>query len=196
MSENRRRYFRIEDWVYLEARLVNQSELEMKLAYYQSNQPFYSSANEHNQGQHKNLADLRAITEKMPELAGYLTSLQDQINHLTKKLLPGDSDEHQSSFAQIRKVNLSAQGISFTTDDLFKPADTVELRLKLIPSITELPILARVVLVEDNEADGELGLYRISLDFLHIQGSDREIIAKHVHSKQFETLGSKSNEAL
>lgn len=199
MSKDRRRYFRIEDWVYLEAQLVHQSELEQKLAYYQSNRPFYSSANERNQGQHDNLADLRAITGKMPELARYLTSLQDQINHLTKNLLPGDSDEQQSSFAQIQKVNLSAQGISFTTDDLFKPADTVELRLKLMPSRNELPILASVVLVEDNEdneADGELGLYQVSLDYLHIHDSDREIIAKHVHSKQFETLGSRRIEAL
>lgn len=199
MSKDRRRYFRIEDWVYMETRLVNPGELEQKLEYYQSNRPFYSSTNERNQGQLDYLADLQAIKGKMPELARYLTGLQDQINYLTKNLLPSDSDEQQSSFAQTQKVNLSAQGISFTTDELFKPADTVELRLKLIPSRTELPILARVVLVEDNEhneADGELGLYRVSLDYLHIQDSDREMIAKHVHNKQFETLGSKRNEAL
>lgn len=199
MSKDRRRYFRIEDWVYMETRLVNPGELEQKLEYYQSNRPFYSSTNERNQGQLDYLADLQAIKGKMPELARYLTGLQDQINYLTKNLLPSDSDEQQSSFAQTQKVNLSAQGISFTTDELFKPADSVELRLKLIPSRTELPILARVVLVEDNEhneADGELGLYRVSLDYLHIQDSDREMIAKHVHNKQFETLGSKRNEAL
>lgn len=196
MSNDRRRYFRIEDWVFLDVQLVNQTELEQKLEYYQSNRPFYTKSDGHNPNRQQNLADLRVIAGKMPELARYLTSLQDQIDHLSRNLLPAESNDQQTDLAQTKKVSLSAQGISYTTDELFKPVDTVELRIKLIPSDAELPILARVVLVEDNEdndAEGELGLYRVSLDYLHIHDNDRETIAKHVHNRQLEAFASQRN---
>ncbi len=127
----------------------------------------------------------------MPELARYLGVLQTQIDHLTKAVLPEQSPVPEQDI----KVSLSAQGISFPTDDAFKPVDVVELGLKLQPSHQELVIFARVVLVEDND-DIDLedcGQYRVSLDFEHIHDADREILVKHIHEKQIRALNAERN---
>jgi c-di-GMP-binding flagellar brake protein YcgR len=85
------------------------------------------------------------------------------------------------------QVNLSAQGISFY-HELEPRADAlVELNLKLLPSGQRLVIIARVVLVSsDAGQDG----HKISLDFEHMHEADREILIKHIHGKQMESLSS------
>ena len=90
---------------------------------------------------------------------------------------------------QRKQSNLSAQGISFFVDEAPKPDDRVELKLKLLPSGLRLVIIARVVLVE-KESNQDLGEYRISLDFEHLHEADREILIKHIHGKQMESLSS------
>ncbi|MCP4487916.1 MAG: hypothetical protein GY820_11445 [Gammaproteobacteria bacterium] len=189
MSNDRRRYFRIEDRVLMQTRLINPTELEQKLEDFWANRHQFFIRNEFNHNLNEHIADFRAIQNKMPELARYLEVLQRQIDHLTSTVLP----EQSPTFKQDINVSLSAQGISFTTDEVFKPVDVVELSLKLQPSHQELVILARVVLVEDiNDIDfQDNSLHRISLDFEFIHDADREILVKHIHEKQIRALGAK-----
>ena len=192
MSNDRRRYFRIEDRIYLQTRTIDPAELDAKLECFWSNRHQFSVRNEFNSKLDEHLADLHVIQNKMPELARYLGVLQDQIDRLTEKVLP---EQSKIEGEEIR-VNLSAQGISFITDETFKPVDIVELTLKLQPSRQALIIFARVVLVEDhedNDETDEYGLYRVSMDFEHIHEADREILVKHVHGKQLRALNNERN---
>ena len=190
MSNDRRRFYRIEDRVYLQTRTLKPAELETELEEFWSNHHQFLMRNEFNHRLDEHLADFYAIQDKMPELARYLGVLQTQIDRLTETLLPEQSSTPERDI----RVNLSAQGISYVTDEVFKPVDVVELKLQLQPSRQELVIFARVVLVEDfeeHEEDGDYGLYRVSMDFEHIYEADREILVKHVHSKQLRALNTK-----
>ncbi len=192
MSEERRRYYRIEDSVLLQASVVRAAELEDKLEEFKLNRHQFSIHNSYNHNIEEQAADFQAIKDKIPELARYLDSLQKQVDRLTAAVLPDQGSLRQEQ----KNVSLSAQGISFFTDDNFKPVDLVELKLQLIPSVRQLLIYSRVVLVEDNEDDTEAGKNRVSLDFEHIHDADREILIKHVHSRQLHVLGANRHAAL
>ena len=88
-----------------------------------------------------------------------------------------------------KSVNLSAQGIAYYDDQDPEQDELVELRLKLLPSGFRLVIIARVVLVEKDRCQDQ-GKHRISLDFENLHEADREILIKHMHGKQMESLSS------
>jgi len=193
MSIDRRRYFRIEDWVYLEARRLEPAELNLAIEKFHSGHRHSAESVRGMADLERQLDDFSVIRLKIPEVARQLENLQTQIDQLRQALIPGEEESQHAALDEPRKVNISAQGISFTTDELFKPVDTVELSLKLTPSSQWIPIIATVVVVddnEDNENEGELGFYRVSLDFQHIHELDREIMIKHIHDRQIETLGT------
>ena len=88
-----------------------------------------------------------------------------------------------------KKANLSAQGISFVDAQAPGQGELVELKLKLLPSGLRLVIMTRVVLVETDSA-GKQDKTRVSLDFENLHEADREILIKHIHSKQIESLSN------
>lgn len=192
MSKERRRYYRIEDSVLLQARVVKADELENKLEDFKLSRQQFSIHNSFNHNIERQIADLQTIEDKIPELARYLSGLQRQIDRLTEAVLPDQTSLQQEQ----QNVNLSAQGIAFFTDGEFKPVDVVELKLQLMPSAHQLLIYSRVVLVEDNKDDTEAGKFRVSLDFEHIHDADREILFKHIHNRQLLELGTNRHAAL
>jgi len=121
----------------------------------------------------------------MPELGRYLGVLEKQIDRLTDKLVGDDNDQAMTQ----KSVNLSAQGIAYYDDQDLDQNELVELKLKLLPTGFRLVIIARVVLVEQDR-DQDQGKYRISLDFENLHEADREILIKHIHGKQMDSLGS------
>ncbi len=192
MQPERRRYFRIQDSILLQASAVSGGELERKLEEFRLNHQQFSSTQNLNLNLVEQLADLQAIQEQMPELGRYLVNLQRQVDRLTAVTFADEATPQK----QEKQVSLSAQGISFLTDESFQPVDVVELALQLTPSGIQMQIYSRVVLVEENEGNFEQGRYRVSLDFEHIHNADRETLIKHIHSKQLQELGSKHNVAL
>ena len=185
MSDERRRYYRIDDEVDLNMQLVTQAEIDDCLEDFWANEHAFSMRNNYNFQIEQHIGDRHKIEAKMPELARYLGVLEKQIDRITEKLI---GDEHDASM--IRKaVNISAQGISFCIDQPPAQGKLVELKLKLLPSGLRLVIIARVVLVE-NDSSREPNQARISLDFENLHEADREILIKHIHAKQLETLSN------
>ncbi len=187
MQQERRRYYRIEDTVLLQTKTVSGRELEQKLEEFRQGRQQPGTGRNFNLDLAEQMADLHAIQEKMPELGRYLINLQRQVDRLTAASFSNET----TPGIQQKQVSLSAQGIAFCTDELFKPVDVVEMVLQLIPTGQEILIYGRVVLAEENEDSFEKGRYRVSLDFEHIQDSDREALVKYVHSKQLQSLSSK-----
>jgi predicted nuclease with TOPRIM domain len=184
MSEERRRFFRIDDIVNLKAEVIEEAEVENRLQRFWEDQHEFSLRNEFNYKLEQHQADLKHIKTKIPELGRYLEILQQQIDVLTDRLL-ADEDK----FTELEKqVNLSAQGISFFTDQAANHDDVVELHIKLNPGRQKIVVFARVVSCK--ETDDERGRYAVALDFEHIHEADREILVKHVHGKQLTAFGA------
>ena len=185
MTAERRRYYRIDEEVMISLNRIDAAKIDEHLDDFWSNEHVFSIRNDYNYQISQQLADRSKIENKMPELGRYLSVLEKQIDRLTEKLLVDDDERSM----QRKQTNLSAQGISYFVDEAPKSDDRVELKLKLLPSGLRLVIIARVVLVE-KESDQDLGEYKISLDFEHLHEADREILIKHIHGKQMESLSS------
>lgn len=185
MSDERRRYYRIEDEVCLAMRLVAQTEIDDCLEDFWANEHAFSMRNNYNFQIEQHIADRHKIETKMPEMARYLGVLEKQIDRITEKLI---GDEHDANMIQ-KAANLSAQGISFCTDQPPPQGELAELKLKLLPSGLRLVIIARVVLVE-SDSSREQDRSRVSLDFENLHEADREILIKHIHGKQLEALSN------
>ena len=185
MSDERRRYYRIEDEICLAMRLVAQTEIDDCLEDFWANEHAFSMRNNYNFQIEQHIADRHKIENKIPEMARYLGVLEKQIDRITEKLI---GDEHDANMIQ-KAANLSAQGISFCADQPPPQGELVELKLKLLPSGLRLVIIARVVLVE-NDSGQKQDKARVSLDFENLHEADREILIKHIHSKQLEALSN------
>ena len=184
MSDERRRFFRIEDIVGLKTQVIQKQELEQRLESFLNDQHQFSIRNEFNYKLEQHQADLQHIKTKMPELGRYLSVLQEQLDLLTDKILTGDDSFTTTEAA----VNLSAQGISFISDEQVNHGDIVELNLLLLPSQQKIVVFAKVIeCIQNKKTPGQ---YNISLDFEHIHEADRELLVKHVHGKQLRSLGA------
>jgi hypothetical protein len=184
MTQERRRFFRIEDIVNMKAEVIDEQQVPEKLENFWNEPHQTSMRNEFNFKLEQHRADLRKISIKMPELGRYLGMLQEQLDILTDKIL-----EDEDKFTTLEKrVNLSAQGISFLSDESANVGDILELHLKLNPGKQKILVFARVVHCEPTE--DEQGHYKIALDFEHIHEADREILVKHIHGKQLLALGA------
>ena len=184
MSDERRRFFRIDDIVGLKSQVVEKQELEQRLESFWNDQHQFSLRNEFNFKLEQHQADLQHIKNKMPELGRYLSVLQEQLDLLTDKILADDA----AFPTQETNVNISAQGVSFTSNYQVKKDDIVELNLSLLPNQQKIVVFAKVVGCQlKDKASGE---FTISLNFEHIHEADREILVKHVHGKQLKSLGA------
>ena len=183
MTSERRRFFRIDDEVLLGFEVIEQADVDARLDDFWQNEHAFSIRNNYNFKIEQQIADFNKIEKKMPELGRYLSVMQAQIDLITERLV---EDELDAALTR-RAVNISAQGISFDYETAPREEALVELNLKLLPSGLRLVIIARVVKVE---AQAESGQHRISLDFEYVHEADREILIKHVHGKQMESLSS------
>ena len=183
MTQERRRFFRIDDEIMLGFEVIEQQDVDARLDDFWQNEHAFSIRNNYNFQIEQQIADFNKIAKKMPELARYLSVMQAQIDLITERLV----DDDQDAALTRRNVNISAQGISFD-DEATPPLEAlVELTLKLLPSGLRLVIIARIIKVEDQS---EPSRYRVSMDFEYVHEADREILIKHVHGKQMESLSS------
>ncbi len=189
MTEERRRFYRIDDELMLRLDMIKESEAEARLKNFLENQHAFSLRNNFNLQIEQHIADFKRISRKMPELGRYLGVLQSQIDAISERQ---DQDDFSASLS-VKLVNLSAQGIAFNHDEAPALKSLVELSLKLIPSGVMVVIFARVIRLTPSNEESE-GKNRISLDFEYIHEADREILIKYVHSKQMKSLNSEQFE--
>jgi len=185
VDEERRRFYRIDDEVALATQSIASAEVDARVEDFWENEHRHSIRNNYNFQIEQHIADRLKIEKRMPELARYLGVLEKQIDRITEMLIVDEAD----SRLEQKSTNISAQGISFSTDQEAPIDSLVELNLKLLPSGLRLVIIARVVKIEKDSDQGE-GSHRISLDFEYIHEADREILIKHIHGKQMESLSS------
>ena len=184
MKEERRRFFRIQDIVGIKTEVIPQKEIQQKLKQFWDDQHQYSLRNEFNFELEQHQADLRHIKSSMPEVGRYLEILQKQLDMLTEKILQGEDE----FINEEKRVNLSAQGISFYSEEVVHPGEIVEMNLKLLPGHQKIVIFSKVIHCHKDKDTHDK--YRVALDFEHIHEADREILVKHVHGKQLRALGA------
>ena len=185
MSEDRRRFFRINSELDLACEVIPADKTAERITDFENHQPIFSIQNSYNYQIEQHMADFRRIEASMPEVARYLSVMEDQIRRLTELLAPDEA-----TTALVRKqVSVSAQGIAYFDRQSLEQGQLIQLMMRLVPSGMQLQALARVISVETSE-EADDDLFRISLDFEHIHEADRELLIKDIHAKQIEALNA------
>jgi hypothetical protein len=188
VSENRRRFFRIDDAVRLSYRPLATHELADRVA----------RLGEGLGGSFALMASLSAITHRMSvslrrieqhsgEVAAYLRALDQKIEAVARALLLQDPSTPAMSE---EPVNLSAGGLAIVTAQCLPVGTPLEIRLLLLPALAGILAFGAVVeCTEPTAAERHPpGDRLMRVDFTHIRDEDRDLLIKHMLRRQGEQL--------
>jgi hypothetical protein len=188
VSENRRRFFRIDDAVRLSYRPLAPDELADRVA----------RLGEGLGGSFALMASLSAITHRMSvslrrieqhngDVAAYLRALDQKMEVVARALLLQDPSLPAMSE---EPVNLSAGGLAIVTRQCLPVGTPLEIRLLLLPALAGILAFGTVVeCTEPPTAEGHApGSRLMRVDFTHIRDEDRDLLIKHMLRRQGERL--------
>jgi c-di-GMP-binding flagellar brake protein YcgR len=187
-SEDRRRFFRIDDAVRLSYRVLDPAELAERVA----------RLSEGLGGSFALMASLSAITHRMSvslrrieqhnsDVAAYLRALDQKIDTVARALLLHDAEVPAMSE---EPVSLSAGGLAIVAPQCLPVGTSLEIRLLLLPAMAGILAFAGVVECTELplEAGRPPGSQLMRVDFTHIRDEDRDLLIKHMLRRQGEHL--------
>lgn len=192
-SQERRRFYRINDRVSLNYRVVQPADLEKEIVRTSRKQ--------------KEMAELRnavyaidarldvinqQLKEDNPVLAEVLTLFQRKIA-LHESML-GIDDFDDSAFSQAREINLSANGLAFDAETPLSEGSCLKLELVTYPEHHYIRVFANVVKCYQLQDDRSSG-YHVAVEFRSISNEDEEKIVNHIFKKQAEELKKLKSDA-
>jgi hypothetical protein len=186
MNDERREYFRIRDQVTLDYRVITAAEMEYMLLRIRDEVPdrFTAAASfASTSRQMKHL--LQNLAGSSPDLALCLQALDKKLNLLAQLLVTETMD---GAGASVREVSLSAGGLAFNAEREHRYGELLETRLVLFPSLMGILAVAKVVSCE-RRGDVNGGMpWRMAVEFEYIRESDRDLLVKHLLTRQAEML--------
>ncbi|MFT5218683.1 MAG: hypothetical protein ACI9LO_000270 [Planctomycetota bacterium] len=191
MTDERRRFYRIDDEVHVSIDPIEKSRVDDAIKDFHDNDQTCFARNKYNFEVEQHVADLYKIDHEMPELGRYLRVMEKQIERIAETV---NSDDYDCELDK-KDARISAQGIAFHSDKVIENDAMLKFKLMLIPSNIKLVIIARLVKIEA-VADHPQGSQKISLDFEHIHEADREILIKHLSSRQITLIGNSRDEEI
>ena len=132
---------------------------------------------------HRKLIAAHRVSET---IAGVLELLNRKIDVLADQIV--SLQEQQGEFADvpIRKCEISANGIKFSTRQPFELGNKLHLKMLLVTDSFYFEVLSEVVRMEpDEEAAGR---QIVALRFRGIRESDKDRLIKHLLGRQSETI--------
>ena len=178
-KSDRRNYFRIEDVSILYHRVLSGEEAveddnlgELSIEKLTLKARFESLSRE--------MSPLStALQESSPKLAQYLSAIDKKLNMLSEVIMDCAVDELDE---KPQKVNISAGGLSFNSAEEVAPGSILELRVVLLPTNIGVYSHARVVLCSKNPDEEDS--YKVAVEFIHMNDEFRDLISRHVLSRE------------
>ena len=188
MSEERREYFRIDDEVAFDYRLISPGEAELLREKIKSRVvDRFTVASSFTATSRQMTHVIHKVQNQSPELARCLQAIDQKLNMIAQLFVSEEMDLHQQS---TREVNLSAGGISFRSQQEIRIDSLLELRMVLFPSLVGVLTVSRAIQCE-RVNDGNLKFpWQISVVYEHLRESDRELLVRHIMSKETQQLRS------
>lgn len=183
--QERRRFFRIDDEIYLEYRPLSEEEYQQRLQQPPGARQDSSTLALQLHGLTSQSSSLLAqIRKRDPEVGQYLTIIDRKLELLARALL-GSQLGHING--PNHKVNLSGNGIAFFSTEQLTPDSKLELRLMLFPDHTVINCVGRVVhcTAARDEAPQP---YRVGVEFTHLAEMARDALVRHTLELQSARL--------
>jgi c-di-GMP-binding flagellar brake protein YcgR len=184
MTEERRRYFRIDDSIGISYRRMSAEEAEafIRQAGEQGGE-FDIAANFDNRIE--TLVDACRI--QSPLAAELVDLINKKLNFVIQQMDINSELINQISYT-LRAVNVSACGMAFECDEVFEKGQILQLDIMLHPSELRLVALVEVVdcsahITGSNPQQSEGG-YFVRLNFTKINSHDQELLIQHIVKRQ------------
>ena len=182
-EQERRRYFRIEDDVALSWEAIEESDVILRKAELRRKRMTQGDRLRDTE------RDLQLLIDKLriqnPEFARAIELLN--VKFSTLKALHEEAFLPAGSKKRITRVDISACGVSFRTDERLLPGRKVVLDITLLPTDMVIECIAEVVGCEE---DGE-NAWVLRFDFLDIPPEDEEVLVQHMVKRQGKILGAR-----
>lgn len=194
-NSDRREYFRINDTVFVDYKLIDHAEAERLGAIIQN--PLQSSSDSEGKLQLNTIQTsfthlVDQINQDDREIARALRLLDEKIN-IHVQILKRQSDKSKDSNPAV-EVNLSGGGIAFFSAEKIDAKNILEVHIELIPSGTTIHAITNVISCNKIHDAPKETPYFLRLVFSHMSECDRNLLVKHTLSRQAEELRSAQDE--
>ena len=183
---DRRNYYRIEDEIFLEYRVIQKKQVQELLAGLHTRASSQNNlVSDINDLSRQTNAQLKTIKKTHPIISRYLSALDEKINLIAQHISAMDGTGRGKPN---KRVNISAGGLAFYSQAQFSPETFLAVSLKLFPSHREILTYGPVVYCQF-EPDIEPSMpYRTAVTFAFMREPDREALINHILDKQFAAI--------
>jgi hypothetical protein len=173
----RRRYYRIDDNVILNYRVIPPDQVEQTLAHFQEGIPERFDLTSAYATNDAAMAEaLSRIRAEQPMVAFYLEALDRKLNLLARLAVSGGDD---LSAQPTRRVNLSGGGITFGAEQEIPCGTILEMKLVIFPTYTGILAYGPVVHChKETDTDARFP-WQVAASFSHIRDADRDLLVRH-----------------
>ena len=186
MSDERREYFRIDDEIALDYRLISEDEADQLQERMRSRLVDRFTAASSFAATTRQMAHvIHKVQTESPELARCLQAIDHKLNMIAQLFV---SEEMGLNQQPSREVNLSAGGVAFRAQHEIKVGSTLELRMVLFPSLVGILTISRVIHCERTSDAGGQFPWQVAVEYEHLREADRELLVRHIMSKETEQL--------
>ncbi|WP_150303967.1 PilZ domain-containing protein [Pseudomonas saliphila] len=182
-NQDKRDFYRIEDQLALDYRVINGPDLAD--AHFGSSQ--FQMLSELQVLEQESQHLLRQISERDRSLGGYLKIMNKRIELIARTLVSQATDTPTCKLS----VTLSEGGMSFAAAERLDPETWLALRIVLMPTPLGLVVPARVLRC-DPVPNGEG--WTIGVSFEALSDPERQLLAKHILQKQAQEIRAAKTE--
>ncbi|MGV6816644.1 MAG: PilZ domain-containing protein [Thiotrichales bacterium] len=180
-NENKRSFFRITDNIALVVNKLAHSEADNIESYFRKNRAEYGLANEFIMQRELNSPLLKKIAAQNSNVAEYISFLEENILALARA---ANRHLNDAPSEPDHAVNLSGNGLQYLSTTERPEGELLELTITLFPSQATIYTIGTVKRAEKTAT----GKWSTAIHFTHLQEDDQEILVKHVHSRQLNTI--------
>jgi hypothetical protein len=182
---DRRRFFRINDEVDLYFRKIAEQEA-LETSHIDENVLTGAALPQIMAAVEREMSSLlKRVEAAQPEAAQYLKLLNYKVDMLAQCLLQQNDLAREKNSCH---VNLSASGLAFGSEQALNEGDFLELKILLPASRALVTTCCRVVQCRQNPAKEQRYPYVVSVDYMNMKEEDREILIKHVITRQLAQI--------
>jgi septal ring factor EnvC (AmiA/AmiB activator) len=186
MINERRSFFRIEDTVLVRYQPVNESAaLSNQIPKEFEEDPEFTLMQQLQEIDQQNSQVLRLIAEENRNVDAYLKAINKKIEIITSHLI--ESGNHASDQEEAQ-ISLSEGGLGFYSDTELAHDSYLAMQLTFLPARTTLVVFAKII-----HCSKENHQYCIAVSFIHLNDTNRQLIAKHIMQLQLAQRREQKN---
>lgn len=189
MKEERRRYFRVDDFMGVSYRCIGSEEAGAFVKQAKKHDgAFDFAANFDNRIQ----TLLDACKIQAPMAAELIDLMNKKLNFIMAQMDIDSNFMHKLACSP-RPVNVSACGVAFANEEVLEKDQLLQLDIILQPADLHLVVIAQVVdcvPLDEDQVIGDLNCF-VRLNFTEISSYDQELLIQHVVKRQSEILKQK-----